>query len=82
MATKVTILRNNLFGHRSAKIGYEEVFKKAKVTPNELHDLTDIAMKIVNRLLVARGLEDHIVNTLPVNDAKRMMEALSQVVLE
>ena len=78
LASKAAILRNNLFAHRSATLSYAEAFKKAAVTPNELRDLTGIALKIVNRLLMARGLKDHVFNKLPVTDAKKMLTALSQ----
>jgi hypothetical protein len=77
-ATKVQILRSNLFAHRSASLSYSAVFKKAGVTPNELCDLTDTALKIVNRLLVARGLKDHVFNNLPLADAREMLDALSR----
>src|SRR5438552_409769 len=55
ISSKVAILRNNLFGHRSAKISYQEVFEKAAVTPNQLRDFTVLGLEVVNPLLEARG---------------------------
>ncbi len=78
LASKATILRSNLFAHRSAALSYSEAFKKAVVTPNELRDLTDIALNIVNCLLVVRGRKGHVFNTLPLTDAEAMLKALAQ----
>ena len=55
VATKVAILRNNLFAHRSATFSYAAAFKLAAVKPDQLFTLTEIALKIANRLLAARG---------------------------
>ena len=78
LASKTAILRSNLFAHRSAALSYSEAFKKAAVTPNELRDLTEIALKIVNRLLMARGLKDHVFNAQPVTDAEAILRTLAQ----
>src|SRR5437870_1242716 len=49
IADKVTILRHKAFAHRDAHISYNDVFKIAAVTPIQLRDLTEIALKISNR---------------------------------
>jgi hypothetical protein len=64
-----------------AKEGYAALqrgaaFKKANVTADQLRDLTDIALKIVNRLLLARGLRDHMFNYMPREEAEAILEAL------
>jgi len=76
IADKVAILRHHAFAHRSANISYDDVFKMAAVTPGQLRDLTELALKIANRLLLARGLKDEVFATLPRKDAERMMKAL------
>jgi hypothetical protein len=78
LAPKVRILRSNLFAHRSAALSYDEAFKMAAVTPGEMRDLTEIALKIANRLLWARGLGDHFFNPLPREDAEAMLKALKE----
>ncbi len=75
-ASKVTILRNNLFAHRSATLSYADAFEKAAVTSNQLRDLTEIALKIANHLLLVRGLNDHFFNPLPSEHAEAMLKAL------
>jgi uncharacterized protein YfeS len=77
LVSKVTILRHNAFAHRSASISYDAAFKKAEVTADQLRDLTELALKIVNRLLLARGLKDEVFTSLPLEAAKAMMKALA-----
>jgi hypothetical protein len=76
LVSKVALLRNNLFAHRSASLPYDAAFKKANVTADQLRDLTEIALKIANRLLLARGLRDHMFNYMPREEAEAILEAL------
>ena len=77
LADRVGILRHEAFAHRSESVTYDDVFKKAGITPNQLRDLTDIALKIVNSLLLSRGLRDQYFTDIPREDAEAMMNALS-----
>lgn len=76
IVNKIAILRHKAFAHRSADISYDDVFKMAAVKPNQLRDLTDLALKIANRLLLARGLQDQFFTELPREAAEAMMQAL------
>ena len=58
-------------------ISYDEVFKLAALRPDQLRDLTDVALKIANRLLLARDLKDEPFASLPREDAEKMMKALA-----
>lgn len=78
VADKVAILRHKAFAHRSAHIGYNDVFKLAAVKPNQLRDLTDMALKIANQLLLARGLQNQHFTQLPRGAAEAMIEALAR----
>jgi hypothetical protein len=77
IADKVAILRHKAFAHRSAHISYNDVFKLAAVTPNELRDLTDMALRVANRLLLACGLQDQYFAKLPREAAEAMMKTLA-----
>ncbi|SDB04100.1 AbiU2 domain-containing protein [Bauldia litoralis] len=77
IADKVTILRHNAFAHRSAHTSYDDVFKMAAVKPDELRDLTNLALNVANRLLMARGLPEHVVTSLPREAAEAMMQKLA-----
>ncbi len=77
LAPKVAVLRNNLFAHRNASMFYDEAFTKAAVTPSQLREHTEIALKIANKLLPARGMSDHFFNERPRNDAEAMLKLLA-----
>ena len=72
----VTILRNNLFAHRSASVSYTSAFEMAHVTAGQLRDLTEIALKIANQLLLARGLPDRSFNPGPNEHVEALLRAL------
>ena len=78
LVAKVRFLRNNCFAHRSAVLPYDEVFKRADITWGQMRDLTEIALKFVNHLLLARGLRDQFFNTLAREDAEAMLKALTE----
>lgn len=72
IARKVILLRSNLWAHRSGRIGYTEAFKKANVTADELHELTVLALEIVNFMLRSTELTEREFSTLPINTLRRM----------
>ena len=76
IADAVAILRHNAFAHRSAHISYDDGFTMAAVRPDQLRELTYLALKITNRLLQARGLQDQYFTGLPREAAQAMMKAL------
>lgn len=78
LVKKTVILRNNLFAHRSATADYSAYFKRADVTPNQLVELTEIALEIANRLLEARGLSPQYFDTLASRHTIAMLEALGR----
>jgi hypothetical protein len=77
LASKVAILRHHAFAHRSASISYNDAFKKAAIRPTQLRDLTEIALKVANRLLQVRGLREEFFTSLPREAAEAMMKALA-----
>jgi hypothetical protein len=78
IAGKVTILRHNAFAHRSAHITYNDVFESADVTPNQLCDLTDMALRIANQLRTACALSEQHFSERPREAAEASMGALAK----
>jgi HEPN superfamily AbiU2-like protein len=78
LVDKVVMLRHRAIAHRSAHISYNDVFKIADVKPNRLRDLTDIALKIANHLLLACGGQDQHFTRLPREAAEAMMDTLTR----
>lgn len=56
LALKVLHLRHNLFAHRSANLGVEDVYKLASITSNDLRDLAALALSIVTKFCGHLGL--------------------------
>jgi hypothetical protein len=77
IVAKVTKLRHKAIAHKSAHIGYNDVWTLAALKPAQLRDLTDIALKIVHRLLSARGIKEEYFTELPSQAAEAMMKALA-----
>jgi AbiU2 len=78
ISRKLTILRSNLFGHRSASLAYQEVFMKAKITADEIKELTVAGLAIANILLEARKLDTQIFHDLSLTDAERLFNDLAE----
>jgi hypothetical protein len=78
LAEKVAILRHKAIAHRSAHLSYNDVFKMAAVTPDQLRDLTEIALKIANPLLLVRGLQEQDFVKAPREAAEAMMKDLAR----
>lgn len=77
IAAKLRLLRHEAFAHRSRKTSYNDTFKRAAVTANELRELTDVALEIANELLLVRGLEPQFFNPLPRQSAEELMQTLA-----
>jgi HEPN superfamily AbiU2-like protein len=68
---RVKILRHKAFAHRDAHISYNEVFQLAAVQPDQLRELTEVALKIANKLLVASGLREQYFTECPGKRRRR-----------
>jgi hypothetical protein len=78
IADKVKTLRHKAFAHQDSGISYNDVFKFAAVTPNELRELTEMALAICNSLRSACGLGDFAFSDTPREDAEAMMRTLAR----
>jgi len=73
---KVSILRNEGFGHRSMKLDSDAVFAKAGVTGNELKALVDRTKAMLNELTGALRDSTHAFNLSATRDTIRLLEDL------
>jgi hypothetical protein len=76
---KVSILRNNLFGHRSNKLVDEDVWKKANVTPDQLKRLIDDSKGLLNKMTRLWDRRSHAFNLSVSYDAVRLLEDLKRL---
>lgn len=77
-ATKFMILRHAAFAHRSAKLGYREVFVRAGITPDEMREHLERLHEIARQLLIARGLEPNNYDDLAQSTYVEMLTRLAR----
>ena len=76
---KAVFLRSNLFAHRSAKLNYDEVFKRASVTPDELRSLNDASFQIVGSLSEVIGEEMPVHNDIVVAHLNELIAQITPI---
>jgi hypothetical protein len=76
---KVSILRNNLFGHRSSKLADDDVWIKASVTPNQFKKLVDDSKGLLNRMTRLWDKRSHAFNLSATSDTVRLLEDLKRL---
>lgn len=73
---KVSVLRNEAFGHRILDLSVEDVFGKANVTRDELKELIDLTKQLMNTLSLAHDDSTHAFNLDATRDTLRMLDDL------
>lgn len=73
---KVSILRNEVFGHRSLDLDTSAAFAKASVTGDELKELVDITKAMLNELTLKLRDSTHAFNVSGTRDTMAILEAL------
>ena len=76
---KVTILRNNAFGHRSKVHTVEESFAKAGVSPDELKLLVGLTEDLLNEVTLHLFDTTHAFNLDGTRDTVGMLEDLRKL---
>ncbi len=76
---KVSILRNNMFAHRSNKLDDDAVWKKANVTPNQIKKLIDDSESILNRITHLWARNTHAFNLSSTHDTVCLLEDLKRL---
>ncbi len=76
---KVSILRNNAFAHKTVKRTYDEIFKRASVTPDELRDLIKDTKALLNEFTHAWKKDFHAFNLNATDDTKALLEDLKSI---
>lgn len=69
---KITIIRNNVFAHRSNEYSVEEFFKKAHITPDEMKRLMELSNILINDITNITYFND----LSATEDTKRLLDDL------
>lgn len=73
---KVSVLRNNMFGHRSKSLDSNGIWKEAAVKPNQFKQLIDESKRILNELTSAWDNSGHAFNLSARKDTVELLENL------
>lgn len=76
---KVSILRNNAYGHRSKAHTVEDVFKRAGVSPDELKLLVELTEELLNEVTLHLFDSTHAFNLDGTHDTLRMLDDLCEL---
>jgi hypothetical protein len=76
---KVKVLRDNLFAHRSASLSYDDTFRQAELTSNQLCELIGRGLQIANILLGARGLPFECFDDAPRKSVHALLDDLANL---
>ena len=73
---KVSILRNNVYGHRALDLDIENAYEKAGVTPNDFRDLVAQTKALLNNLTSKLRDSQHAFNLSATRDTVNLLDAL------
>lgn len=76
---KVRILQHKLFAHRDKALNYDETFKSAKITADDLRLLTDHSLEILNLISYFRHKTTYRFSNCHAKDTYKLLEALQVV---
>lgn len=79
LCIKVSIIRNEVFAHSSNKYNVSEVFKKAKLNPNELKELIEKTKKLLNEITQKWNRNLHLFNIEATSDTISLLDDLNEL---
>ena len=76
IAKKVSLIRNNVFGHKSRTLSTDATYKKARLTADELRGIIDQTRELLNYASTQTGATDYDSTWNGTNSALRLLESL------
>ena len=76
---KISILRNEAFGHRSNKNSVSDAFKKAGITYDEIKNLIDLTKLIINKISHYYQRSTHAFNLGATNSLMELLNDLKEL---
>lgn len=74
---KISILRNEVYAHKSSENKYDESFKKADVTPNQIRDLIESFKALLNHIALQTESIEYVFSINSREDSISLLEDLS-----
>ncbi len=75
---KIRILRHNLLAHRNCSMTSSEIYKLAKITPNQIKRMIDLSAGIFNTVWMKIKKKPKSLNEYTYLDTMKMLEALKK----
>lgn len=69
-------IRHEAIAHRSKQFDYDEAFRRAQLTPDQIRDLLEDSLHLVNKLRLREGLGNQVFAELPVQNLMRLIHCL------
>lgn len=76
---KIAILRSELFAHNNIDLSYQDVFKKAHITPNNIRDLIQSAKELLNEMSQELDRNTYLFDLEATSDTIRVLEDLKSL---
>ena len=73
---KIAILRSELFAHTRIDLSYNEIFKKAEITPNQIRDLIEKSKNLLNQISESLDKNSYPFELKATEDTVRILENL------
>ena len=76
--TKIRLLRNNVFAHRTARKSYDDMFTDAQLKPEQIQAMIQTCIDVANDLLIAIGGPQIDASPSPSESYGAMLAKLSE----
>jgi hypothetical protein len=77
--SKIAILRNNMFGHRTNALDTKEIWIKANLTPDDVKSSIIDSKRLLNKITETRDNSGHLFSQSAYDDTKSLFEDLNSI---
>ena len=75
-AKGILTIRNEAIAHRSARFDYDEAFRRAQLTPDQIRDMLEGSLRLANQLRSRKRMEEGSFNELPTEHLQELIHHL------
>jgi len=76
---KIGILRNKLFAHKNYHLTIEDIYREARINPNQIKRLIELSLIIFNALWRSLGMRPKTIEEFSTRDTRKVLEDLSRL---
>ncbi|MDP8263852.1 MAG: hypothetical protein P9M12_00030 [Candidatus Aceula lacicola] len=75
---KIKVIRNSLIAHQCNRMTRSGIYKLAKITPNQMKELTNLSLLILNKISVSLGQKKRFFDGLITEDMIKILTLLKR----